>query len=418
MSQKNRAQLKQKFETGDIPTQQDFGDLIDSCYNIVQDNITGPQGPQGMMGIPGPQGSQGNNGSNGVDGVNSARWESGGGVPSLEVFAALPGKFVFNELRPYYINTYQIQFNFTNSLGNDMSSWFSKISDFITAGNPIILQLRDIYSPEKFGIYYITGYTVYTDISNGNSVTLDLNPTNVTGNGLINSTNNLSVSWTVIGGARGPQGLSGSSGTSGSSGSSGSTGTSGSSGSTGTSGSSGSTGTSGSSGTSGTSGSSGSTGTSGTAGSSGLSGDAGTSGSSGTAGLAGTAGTSGVSSTGALQAYEIELQFSGGAVSGVNYVTGPDGSNIQGASGWSFTTTSTSLTINHPLGKKIINPASHGQNGSNILTRAFSGTTTSNHSCFQNSSFTQVNFYSLTAINTGCAGSGTTSLWITFQVKN
>ena len=418
MSQKNRAQLKQKFETGDIPTQQDFTDFIDSCYNIVQDNITGPQGPQGMMGLPGPQGSQGNNGSNGVDGVNSSRWESGGGVASTSVFAALPGKFVFNQLRPYYVNTYQIQFNFTDSLGNDMSSWFSKIPDYLTAGNPIILQLRDIYSPEKFGIYYITGYTEYTDLTYTTSVTLDLNPTGITANGLIGSTTNLSASWVVIGGPRGPQGLSGSSGSSGSSGNSG---TSGSSGSTGTSGSSGSTGTSGSSGSAGTSGSSGTSGENGSSGSSGSSGESGTSGesgSSGSSGTSGSAGTSGISSPGSLQFYEVHIQFNGGAVSAVTSATGPDGSNIQAAPGWSFTTTSTSLTINHPLGKKILNPASHGQNGSNVLTRMFSGTTTGNHSCFQNPSFTQVNFYSLTAINTGCAGSGTTSLWITFQVEN
>ena len=64
-----------------------------------------------------------------------------------------------------------------------------------------------------------------------------------------------------------------------------------------------------------------------------------------------------------------------------------------------------------------MNPFSYGENAGNVVTRAFTGTTTGNHSCIQNSAFTQVDFYSLTPVNTGCASSGSTNLWITFGVK-
>lgn len=43
MTLQNRATLKTKFETGDIPTQQDFFDLIESLFNKIDDsNVTVP----------------------------------------------------------------------------------------------------------------------------------------------------------------------------------------------------------------------------------------------------------------------------------------------------------------------------------------------------------------------------------------
>lgn len=40
MSERTRDELKAKFETGDIPTQQDFADLIDSAYNKAEDDLS------------------------------------------------------------------------------------------------------------------------------------------------------------------------------------------------------------------------------------------------------------------------------------------------------------------------------------------------------------------------------------------
>jgi hypothetical protein len=48
MAQKSRNVLKTYFETGDKPTQQEFGDLIDSLMNIVDDDpVQGPSGADG-----------------------------------------------------------------------------------------------------------------------------------------------------------------------------------------------------------------------------------------------------------------------------------------------------------------------------------------------------------------------------------
>ena len=39
MAQQNRTTLKSYFETGDVPTQAQFADLIDSMFNWANDNI-------------------------------------------------------------------------------------------------------------------------------------------------------------------------------------------------------------------------------------------------------------------------------------------------------------------------------------------------------------------------------------------
>jgi len=43
MAQKNRTTLKSYFNTGDKPTEQQFGDLIDSCFNLEDDVELLPQ---------------------------------------------------------------------------------------------------------------------------------------------------------------------------------------------------------------------------------------------------------------------------------------------------------------------------------------------------------------------------------------
>ena len=81
MSQQTRSQLYIRFETGDIPTQQDFRNFLDSYYNILDDALpgsgvgtTGPMGPIGPtgtagVGATGPAGSAGPAGSSGATGA-------------------------------------------------------------------------------------------------------------------------------------------------------------------------------------------------------------------------------------------------------------------------------------------------------------------------------------------------------------
>jgi hypothetical protein len=223
-------------------------------------------------------------------------------------------------------------------------------------------------------------------------------------------------------GSSGTSGLTyGTSGTSGSSGSSGSSATSGVSGSSGTSATSGFTGTAG---TSGSSGSSGSSGVNATAGTSGLSSTSGTSGSSATSGFTGTAGTSGssgssgVSAAGVLKTYTIVLNTLNGILDSVVSATDPVGNNLIGAPGWSFTISSaTNFIVGHPLGNVWVGAFTNGLNGSNVLTRTFSGNTTGNYSIFQNNIYTNITFYSLNATNAGYSSVGASTLTINVFAK-
>jgi hypothetical protein len=55
VSQKSRSQLKSIFQQGNIPTQQDFSDFIDSTWNINDDgSVSGATGAAGATGATGP----------------------------------------------------------------------------------------------------------------------------------------------------------------------------------------------------------------------------------------------------------------------------------------------------------------------------------------------------------------------------
>jgi len=41
MARQTIEDIKSKFEIGDLPTQEDFSDLIDSCYNAISGGYTG-----------------------------------------------------------------------------------------------------------------------------------------------------------------------------------------------------------------------------------------------------------------------------------------------------------------------------------------------------------------------------------------
>ena len=73
--------LKSYFQTGDIPTQNQFSDLIDTMFALGStasgNGTQGPQGPTGTNGSQGPVGPQGNNGANGINGATGSQGPSG-----------------------------------------------------------------------------------------------------------------------------------------------------------------------------------------------------------------------------------------------------------------------------------------------------------------------------------------------------
>ena len=73
MSQKRRDELKPRFESGTIPTQQDFWNLLDSFWNILDDG-TPSGGSEGTM--------EGTSGSSGIDGISGTSGSSGVRGPS------------------------------------------------------------------------------------------------------------------------------------------------------------------------------------------------------------------------------------------------------------------------------------------------------------------------------------------------
>jgi hypothetical protein len=210
----------------------------------------------------------------------------------------------------------------------------------------------------------------------------------------------------------------------------GSSGSSGSSGTSGTSGFSGSSGTSGFSGSSGTSGFSGSSGTSGTSGSSGSSGTSGSSGSSGSSGTSGTSGTSGVSLTSEIASYYVKLLFSSGSLIGSNGVyptatcfeeaEGPEGNNLLGATGWTFTKNGTNeITIAHNTSKFAVNFTRVVENTTgNFLTASIGVASNTGNYITQVTARNSINIKGLTNSFTGISsaasgsGSGPSGEWI------
>jgi hypothetical protein len=70
VAEKNRAQLKGTFQTGNVLTQQDFADLIDSAWNLVDDGSAGAFGATGPAGPTGAQGTSGPTGNNSLSSIN------------------------------------------------------------------------------------------------------------------------------------------------------------------------------------------------------------------------------------------------------------------------------------------------------------------------------------------------------------
>jgi hypothetical protein len=114
------------------------------------------------------------------------------------------------------------------------------------------------------------------------------------------------------------------------------------------------------------------------------------------------------------------VNISSGAVNSITALYSPAGASINGVGGWSVAAnspTSNAITITHPLGVPLTDFFSLGVNGANVLTRPVTdrlGYATTNYTCFQNSSYTTVTIYTITAANTGFASSGTGDFYILF----
>jgi len=78
--------LKNDFQTGDIPTQQNFYDLIDTLSSSIGNNLgtQGPQGSQGNDGAQGQAGATGQQGPQGVSGQQGAQGATGQGTQGQE----------------------------------------------------------------------------------------------------------------------------------------------------------------------------------------------------------------------------------------------------------------------------------------------------------------------------------------------
>ena len=105
MAQKTRSQFKVIFSQGNIPTQQDFHDFIDSYWNLPDDGsftgITGPTGTTGATGygIQGTTGATGPTGSTMLTSVPSATSSTG----TTGNYAAASGSFYFHDGSQWWV---------------------------------------------------------------------------------------------------------------------------------------------------------------------------------------------------------------------------------------------------------------------------------------------------------------------------
>jgi hypothetical protein len=108
----------------------------------------------------------------------------------------------------------------------------------------------------------------------------------------------------------------------------------------------------------------------------------------------------------ALYPYTVVVATSGGTISTITSATSPSGANLIGATGWAFAISGTTVNVTHTLGNTIFVGLSQGIGTSPSFLRnikSFNGNLTNNYSIIQNSTFTVVSFYSITAANGGFA---------------
>lgn len=85
--------LKQKFATGQIPTGEDFEQLIDTVGKPGAVGTPGPKGDKGDTGEPGPKGDKGDQGEPGPKGDKGDQGDPGvDGFPSEAQWDELVGR--------------------------------------------------------------------------------------------------------------------------------------------------------------------------------------------------------------------------------------------------------------------------------------------------------------------------------------
>jgi len=166
VAQKSRSQFKVIFSQGNIPTQQDFHDFIDSYWNFPDDGsftgITGPTGttgptgygspgiqgvtgPTGSTGVTGSTGSTGSTGATGSTGLTGATGATGNVGQSSTYFfyksdvsnySGNPGSTFLLWDNPVQTSATQINISHINSQGTDIDF----ILRVISAGSILILQ--------------------------------------------------------------------------------------------------------------------------------------------------------------------------------------------------------------------------------------------------------------------------------------
>lgn len=149
----------------------------------------------------------------------------------------------------------------------------------------------------------------------------------------------------------------------------------------------------------------------------GVAGPTGAAGATGSAGPTGPAGTS--TSTGI---YSMKLEFNGGSLVSSPFVQAkdPEGNTItSGSGGWIFTrNNATSITIQHPIGKWLLNFNRVAENSSgDWVTANVSGSSTSNFAAIQNTAKTSFTINSLST-GSGISLTGSAYLYLTWEAPS
>jgi len=134
-----------------------------------------------------------------------------------------------------------------------------------------------------------------------------------------------------------------------------------------------------------------------------------------------TVSITGGGSSSTIGVYSMKLEFSGGNLIASPFLAAsdPNGNNLIGATGWTFTRDGNgSLTVTHPQGKWFVNFNRYAQQsagGTEWVSANFSG---SNFAVASVKNYTNQASFSLQALTnaqTGIAGSGIAYMFITWQ---
>jgi hypothetical protein len=111
------------------------------------------------------------------------------------------------------------------------------------------------------------------------------------------------------------------------------------------------------------------------------------------------------------------VNITGNTVASITSLSSPTGASINGVGGWSVlanTPSANAVQITHPLGVPLTDFSSLGINGSNVVTRSFTATSTAGYAVIQNSTYTTASIYSISNANAAFASTGTGDFYIVY----